>query len=176
MTVKSAEFMVKYYNFMLDYEKDELEQLEKMYEADDLTEETEEIVLKRQKNSVEFAEFSLENAKLNRDEMLKVRLPRFDIEIKESLERTAMAQARAKWRSQLDLNRARYELEQRKEGPHQVARPPRQAARRPRADGNQIAGRRHRVLRPMRQRPLGRHAVADQQVQAARTTSRPARC
>ncbi len=115
MYVKSAEFTAKYYAFMLDYEKDELEQLNKMYEADDLTEETEEIVLKRQKNSVEFAEFSLEGAKLNRDEMLNVRIPRFDIEIKEGLERTAMALARAKLSSQLDLNRARYELQQRKE-------------------------------------------------------------
>src|SRR5207247_2931004 len=43
MAVKSAEFMVKYYNFMLDNEKDELHELEKMYKADDLTEETEEI-------------------------------------------------------------------------------------------------------------------------------------
>ena len=67
MAVKSAEFMVKYYDFMLNYEQDELTQLEKMYEADDLTEETEEIVLKRQRNSVEFAEFSLESARLSRD-------------------------------------------------------------------------------------------------------------
>src|SRR5262249_33329463 len=52
MAIKSAEFMVKYYNFMLDYEKDELKELEKMYKADDLTEETEEIVLKRQRNQV----------------------------------------------------------------------------------------------------------------------------
>lgn len=115
MYVKSAEFMAKYYTFMLDYEKDELEQLVKMYEADDLTEETEEIVLKRQKNSVEFAEFSLEQAKLNRDELLNIRLPRYDIEIKEGLERTAMALARAKLASQLNLNQARYELQQRKE-------------------------------------------------------------
>jgi multidrug efflux pump subunit AcrA (membrane-fusion protein) len=114
-TVKSAEFMVKYYGFSLDYEKDELEQLEKMYEADDLTEETEEIVLKRQRNSVEFAEYSLENAKLNRDETLNVRLPRFDIEIRESLERAEMALARAKLSLSVDLNQARYELEQRKE-------------------------------------------------------------
>ncbi|HJQ80327.1 MAG TPA: HlyD family efflux transporter periplasmic adaptor subunit [Lacipirellulaceae bacterium] len=114
-TVKSAEFMVKYYNFSLDYEKDELEQLEKMYEADDLTEETEEIVLKRQRNSVEFAEYSLENAKLNRDETLNVRLPRYDIEIRESLERAEMALARAKLALSVDLNQARYELEQRKE-------------------------------------------------------------
>jgi len=114
MAVKSAEFMVKYYDFQLNYEKDELDQLEKMYEADDLTEETEEIVLKRQRNSVEFAEFSLESAKLNRDEMLKVRLPRADIRIKEALERTALARARAQTALSLDLNRARYELEQRK--------------------------------------------------------------
>jgi HlyD family secretion protein len=114
-TVKSAEFMVKYYNFNLDYEKDELEQLEKMYEADDLTEETEEIVLKRQRNSVEFAEYSLENAKLNRDETLNVRLPRFDIEIRESLERAQMALERSKLALSVDLNQARYELEQRKE-------------------------------------------------------------
>jgi multidrug efflux pump subunit AcrA (membrane-fusion protein) len=114
-TVKSANFMVKYYDFMLDYEKDELDQLEKMYEADDLTEETEEVVLKRQRNSVEFAEFSLENARINRDEALNVRLPRYDVAIKESLERAEMALARAKMAWSIDLNRARYELEQRKE-------------------------------------------------------------
>jgi multidrug efflux pump subunit AcrA (membrane-fusion protein) len=114
MAVKSAEFLVKYYDFMFHYEKDELDQLEKMYEADDLTEETEEIVLKRQRTSVEFAEFSLENARLNRDETLNVRLPRFDISVKEALERTALAEARAQMALSLDLNRARYELEQRK--------------------------------------------------------------
>jgi multidrug efflux pump subunit AcrA (membrane-fusion protein) len=114
MMEKTAEFMVKYYNFILAYEKDELEQLEKMYEADDLTEETEEIVLKRQRNSVEFAEFSLEDAKLSRDETLKVFLPRYDIRIKESLERSEMAQARATQALALDLSRLRYEQEQRK--------------------------------------------------------------
>jgi len=114
MMEKTAEFMVKYYNFNLNYEKDELEQLEKMYKADDLTEETEEIVLKRQKNSVEFAEFSLENAKLSRDETLKISLPRYDIRIKEALERSEMAQARARQALELDLTKARYELEQRK--------------------------------------------------------------
>ena len=114
MAVKSAEFLVKYYDFMLNYEKDELDQLEKMYEADDLTEETEEIVLKRQRNSVEFAEFGLESARLDRDETLKVRLPRMDIRIKESLERTSLARARAQTALSLDLNRARYEQEQRK--------------------------------------------------------------
>jgi hypothetical protein len=114
MMEKTAEFMVKYYNFNLNYEKDELEQLEKMYKDDDLTEETEEIVLKRQRNAVEFAEFSLENAKLNRDETLKISLPRYDIRIKESMERAEMAQARARQALEVDLNSARYTLEQRK--------------------------------------------------------------
>lgn len=114
MAMKTAEFMVKYYNFMLDYEKDELHELEKMYKADDLTEETEEIVLKRQRNSVEFAQFSLENAKLDSEEMTKVRIPRMDIRMKEQLDRTAIAKARAQMALSLDLNRARQELEQRK--------------------------------------------------------------
>lgn len=114
MMAKTAKFMLKYYGFMLDYEKDELNQLEKMYKADDLTEETEEIVLKRQRNSVEFAEFSLESAKLNSEEMLNVRLPRMDVQIKNSLDRAEIARARAQMALSTDLTRARYELEQRK--------------------------------------------------------------
>jgi HlyD family secretion protein len=114
MMVKTANFMLKYYDFMVDYEKEELEQLEKMYEADDLTEETEEVILKRQRNSLEFAEFSRENSKLNRDETLNVRLPRFDIEIKEALERSELALERARLASNIDLKQARYELEQKK--------------------------------------------------------------
>lgn len=114
MALKSAEFMVKYYTFMLDYEKDELNELEKMYKADDLTEETEEIVLKRQRNSVEFAQFSLENAKIDSAELTNVRIPRMDIRMKELLDRTAIAKARAQMALSLDLDRARYELEQRK--------------------------------------------------------------
>jgi multidrug resistance efflux pump len=114
MMAKTARFMLKYYGFMLDYEKDELNQLEKMYKADDLTEETEEIVLKRQRNAVEFAEFSLESAKLNSDEMLNVRLPRMDAQVKNTLDRADIARARAQMALSLDLTRARYELEQRK--------------------------------------------------------------
>ncbi|MCI0492310.1 MAG: HlyD family efflux transporter periplasmic adaptor subunit [Planctomycetes bacterium] len=115
MAVKSANFMAKYYQFMVDYEKEELDQLEKMYKADDLTEETEEVILKRQRNSVEFAEFGLESARLMQDETLHVQLPRRDIRIKESLQRAELALARAKLAAQLDMNRVRYELEQKKQ-------------------------------------------------------------
>jgi multidrug resistance efflux pump len=114
LAVKSAQFMLKYYKFMLDYEKDELKELEKMYKADDLTEETEEIVLKRQRNQVEFAQFSMDGAKVESEEMLNVFIPRMDIRMKQMLDRTALAKSRAQNALSLDLDRARAELDQRK--------------------------------------------------------------
>jgi multidrug resistance efflux pump len=114
LAVKGAEFMLKYYKFMLDYEKDELKELEKMYKADDLTEETEEIVLKRQRNQVEFAQFSLDGAKVESEEMLNVFIPRMDIRMKQMLDRTSLAKSRAQMALSLDLDRARAELDQRK--------------------------------------------------------------
>jgi len=115
MLLKSVENNLKRSQFNLDYEKDELEQLEKMYAADDLTEETEEVVLKRQRDMVGFLSFSLENAKINREEILTILLPRFDIQMKQSLELAEMSLARAKMASTIDINRGRYELEQRKQ-------------------------------------------------------------
>ena len=52
--------------------------MEKMYKADDLVEESEEIILKRQKFAVEFAQYSLQDAKQDaesqreREALLKV--------------------------------------------------------------------------------------------------------
>jgi multidrug resistance efflux pump len=115
LIVKSYEYSVKRSQFNLDYEKEELEQLEKMYAADDLTEDTEEIILKRQRNLVDFAEFSLSSAKTNRAEVMDILLPRMDIEVKQSLEAAELALARARMASALDLSRTRYELEQRKQ-------------------------------------------------------------
>jgi multidrug efflux pump subunit AcrA (membrane-fusion protein) len=85
-----------------------------MYKADDLTEATEEIVLKRQRNKVEFAEFNMQEAKLETEEMVRVRIPRMDVSIKEAVDRAGLAKARAQMALSLDLSRARYELEQRK--------------------------------------------------------------
>ena len=73
---KTARFDVKTRTDYLDYAREELRQLKKMYEADDLTEETEEIVLRRQRNAVERAEFSLERAKAATEHTLKTDLPR----------------------------------------------------------------------------------------------------
>ena len=70
MMLKSIEYSLKGAQFQLDYEQDELDQLEKMYEADDLTEDTEEIVLKRSRTEVDFAKFNLEQTKQYCDELL----------------------------------------------------------------------------------------------------------
>ena len=60
----------------LAYAREELRQLKKMYEADDLTEETEEIVLRRQRDAVGRAEFALQRAKAATERTLKTDLPR----------------------------------------------------------------------------------------------------
>ena len=62
--------------FRLEYAQEELNQLEKMYEEDNLTEETEEIILKRTRRSVESAKRSLERTRLATKRTLKVTLPR----------------------------------------------------------------------------------------------------
>ena len=76
LSEKSAKFMLRMAEDSLRYEKEELAQLEKMYKADDLTEETEEIVLKRQRDSVRRAEFQHEMAKTLSEQVLRVTIPR----------------------------------------------------------------------------------------------------
>ena len=58
--LKATEFSLKMAKEVLEYEQEELHQLEKMYKADDITEETEQIVLKRARDTVERAKFMVE--------------------------------------------------------------------------------------------------------------------
>lgn len=73
---KSAKFNLKGAEQRVENANEELKQLLKMYEADDVTEETEEIILKRQKFAVESAQFFLESAKLTSTRDLNVLIPR----------------------------------------------------------------------------------------------------
>ncbi len=75
---------------VLEYQQEELRQLEKMYKADDITEETEEIVLRRARDNVEQAKFMLEFAQLNHDHALKFDLPRKEEQVNEAAKRTAL--------------------------------------------------------------------------------------
>ncbi|MBI1373774.1 MAG: biotin/lipoyl-binding protein [Phycisphaera sp.] len=60
----------------LEYTTEELNQLQAMYKEDDLTEQTEEIILKRQKRAVEVAKFRLEQAASAYEVAAKHTLPR----------------------------------------------------------------------------------------------------
>ena len=73
---KVARFGVKAAEQRLEGVNEELAQLEKMYKADDLTEETEEIILKRQRFAVEASQYSLESSRLAADRDLKTGVPR----------------------------------------------------------------------------------------------------
>jgi len=61
---------------LLSNQQEELRQLTKMYAADDLTEDTEEIILTRQKDAVATAEFLLRMETLDYKRTLEVTLPR----------------------------------------------------------------------------------------------------
>lgn len=87
MALKSAEFSLKYSQEDFEYQQEELRQLEKMYQADDLTEETEEIILKRARNALARAKFYLEQSKIYHDRTVKVLIHRDDVAIKESAKR-----------------------------------------------------------------------------------------
>ena len=111
MSEKVANYNVETSENYLEYQLEELRQLEKMYQADDLTEETEEIILKRQRDAVKRAEFFLEMDKIRRDETLKTRLPRLDESMKQSNVRTALSLDEAKAALPLALRRARLDLD-----------------------------------------------------------------
>jgi HlyD family secretion protein len=73
---KAAKYNVKAAEQRLDGAREELKQLDKMYKADDLVEDTEEIILRRQKFAVESAEYGLETSRQGVEYSLKTGLPR----------------------------------------------------------------------------------------------------
>lgn len=79
----------------LENEQEELRQLEKMYKADDLTEETEEIILVRQRDSVASAEFAVRMATQENKRTLETTLPRQAEEYEAAAKSTTLALAKA---------------------------------------------------------------------------------
>ena len=80
----------------LSYQKEELTQLLKMYEEDDITEETEEIILTRQKARVRDAENNLKERKRQNLRTLETTLPRELISHQEKVETARIDYATAK--------------------------------------------------------------------------------
>jgi hypothetical protein len=96
LSVKVADYNLKMAQDMLDYQEEEYRQLEKMYRANDLTEETEKIVLKRTRDAVQRARFNLELSKAVHEEARKFVLPRNEEKLHETTRRAEIEAARAK--------------------------------------------------------------------------------
>jgi HlyD family secretion protein len=109
--LKAADFGLKVAKQTLEYEEEELRQLEKMYKADDITEETEQIVLKRARDTVERAKFMLQYATLNHDEAVKYTIPRREASINDLAKRKSLDWEKNKVELPLALQRQRLELE-----------------------------------------------------------------
>lgn len=116
---ESAERSLESAHYSLEYAQEELDQLEKMYKADDLTEETEEIILKRARRRVDMAKFSLKRTKIRTERTLETRIPREEERLQETARRArlnwqkAQATLPAQVREQeLELAKLRFERKQ----------------------------------------------------------------
>ena len=88
LMAKVTDFRLKAAQEMLEYAEEEYRQLEKMYKADDLLEETEKIVLRRAKNGVDRAKLVLELSRAEHEEAVKLSLPRMEERNKDQTERS----------------------------------------------------------------------------------------
>lgn len=113
--VRIAEYRYNSAKEDLASQREELAQLEKMYEADEVTEETEEIVLRRQKFEVATAELIFELQESSRDYTLNVLLPRNDEMYEKQLQESELRFAQAKTTREMGLTRGKYELEKKRE-------------------------------------------------------------
>ncbi|HZZ77722.1 MAG TPA: HlyD family efflux transporter periplasmic adaptor subunit [Gemmataceae bacterium] len=104
---KEAHMSVKSMKFYLEYAEEELVQLKKMYKANDLTEETERMILRRQQNQVERLSFGYQSALLDRDYTLKTTLPNKEKSLKEDQAKQTLLleKARKTWVPWLEQKR-----------------------------------------------------------------------
>jgi len=111
INIRSAEMMMKLADFRLQNAEEEMEQLEKMYKADDLTEETEKIVLKRAQMQLEVARFNREIAKVQFEDAMKRDIPRTDVRNEEAARRADITWQRTRVLAPVSLEKQRLEVE-----------------------------------------------------------------
>lgn len=92
---ESARESLKSAEYSLEYAREELDQLQQMYKADDLTEQTEEIILKRAQRAVERSDYFLEVAKTSHDRSLDIEIPRERQRLEETAARQNIALRKA---------------------------------------------------------------------------------
>jgi len=108
---ESADQRLRRAEMFLENQREELRQLEKMYEAEELTEETEEIILHRQRDRVAAAEFDLRMEQLRHKRRREVELPREAVKLAEADRDTAIALAKSEEESPRAIAKAESELE-----------------------------------------------------------------
>ncbi len=113
-SVEIAHYRYKQAVEQLASAQEELDQLQKMYEADDLTEATEEIVLRRQSFAVETAKLVLKLNKESRDYTLNVSLPRSDEYYETELEESKLAYQQAKTALDIGMTRKSFDMEKKR--------------------------------------------------------------
>ena len=111
LLAKVTEYRLKATREMLEYSEEEYRQLEKMYKADDLREETEKIVLRRAKNGVDRAKLELELAQAAHEEAVKLVLPRTEERAKDQTERSRIDAEYVKINLPLLMSKRRLEVE-----------------------------------------------------------------
>jgi multidrug resistance efflux pump len=111
LLAKVTDFRLKAARDLLDYAEEEYHQLEKMYKADDLREETEKIVLRRAKNGVDRAKLDVELAQAAHEESLKFVIPRTEEKAKDQTERLRIDTELTKINLPLSMDKRRLELE-----------------------------------------------------------------
>ncbi len=117
-SVANAHFSLKSAEASLANAMEELKQLEQMYKEDELTEESEEIVLKRAQQAVESAEFRFEGTKVQTERTLQQSIPLEAIQQQETLTRAEMAHKssmlslkNAALRKEIEIRRKREQLQ-----------------------------------------------------------------
>ena len=111
MNLRQTEFSLRSSQNSLEYAQEELAQLKRMYEADDLVEETEAIVLRRAKNSVASAQMNFDAAQLRHDFAMEFTHPREVKRVRESTVRQRLETQLAEATLPLALERQRLEVQ-----------------------------------------------------------------
>ena len=107
LAILGVEYSNKASDYYLESAKDELAQLEKMYRAKDLTEETEQLILKRQRFQVESAQFQVKQSRQGAEQQLKVDIPRRELAARELADRQAVALEKARELMPLEIGQKR---------------------------------------------------------------------
>ncbi len=94
MQIRSEKELLESSENYLSYAEEELKQLKKMYLNDDVTEETEEIILTRAQNTVNKQKWGLERIKMRMNRALDTTIPRDHANKKRNVERQQIS-----WRS-----------------------------------------------------------------------------